>query len=317
MEIGGYIELEKSNKKMLYADKILLNAGRNCLKYIIKAKNIQKIYLPYFLCDSVRDACKDEYINIAYYHISDNFLPKSIELQHDEWIYVVNYYGQLSNQKLEELHNEFSGRMIVDNAQAYFQEPVIGIDTLYTCRKFFGVADGAILSTSQLMTSELSKDESFQHMNFLLGRFERSASEFYGEYAENNKRFKNEPIKKMSELTKNLLNGIDYEFVKEARTTNFNYLHQQLKDINLLTVTKVEGAFAYPLMIENAAEIRKQLIAKKIYIPLLWPNVLDDVEEDSLEYQLALNILPLPCDQRYGVKEMDIIVSEIMNQLRL
>lgn len=42
-EIGGYIELDRYNGKMLHDDGILLNCGRNALEYIIKAKNIKKI----------------------------------------------------------------------------------------------------------------------------------------------------------------------------------------------------------------------------------------------------------------------------------
>ena len=56
----------------------------------------------------------------------------------DGYLYIVNFYGQLSNQYIESL----GCNIIVDNAQSYFQEPINGIDTLYTCRKFFGVPDG-------------------------------------------------------------------------------------------------------------------------------------------------------------------------------
>ena len=103
----------------------------------------------------------------------------------EEWLYVVNYYGQLGNDVLENLAGKY-GRIIVDNAQAYFQMPLEGVDTIYTCRKFLGVADGAFLYTDAMIEEELPRDESFERMRFLLGRFERTASEFYPEYAANN-----------------------------------------------------------------------------------------------------------------------------------
>lgn len=141
-------------------------------------------------------------------------------------------------------------------------------------------------------------------MLFVYGRYERPASEFYDMYVRNNELFNTEPIKQMSRLTTNLLHGIEYEVVKNKRTYNYNYLHKNLKNINKLQLKEIEGAFAYPLLVDNGAEIRKQLISEKIYIPMLWPNVLEDVEPESLEYRYAENILPLPCDQRYGENEM-------------
>lgn len=156
------------------------------------------------------------------------------------------------------------------------------------------------------------QDESYKRMNFLLGRYERSASEFYNEYVENNHLFQNEPIKKMSKLTKNLLHGIDYDFIKEKRTRNFAYLHDQLREINKLSLTIPEGAYMYPLYVEDGTRIRKELQKEKIYIPTLWPAVFNICREDELEYDLAKNILPLPVDQRYSIQEMDYLVKEIL-----
>ena len=36
-----------------------------------------------------------------------------------------------------------------------------------------------------------------------------------------------------------------------------------------------------------------------IYIPTLWPNVLEECPQGSLEYHYAADILPIPVDQRY------------------
>lgn len=41
--------------------------------------------------------------------------------------------------------------IILDNTQSFFQKPISGIDTIYSCRKYFGVPDGAYLSTNILL----------------------------------------------------------------------------------------------------------------------------------------------------------------------
>lgn len=311
-EFGGYIELDTYRMPMLHDGALALNCGRNCLAYLIKARRIQRVKVPFFMCDSVFDACKRYGAEISFYHVDKQFKPVNIFLADDEWLYVMNYYGQLTSEYITELKQKYD-RVIVDNAQAYFDMPVANTDTLYTCRKYFGVADGAFLYTDAELHEDLQIDESFERMHFLLGRFERSASEFYGEYSANNRMFASESIKRMSRLTDNLLHGIDYDFVKERRTANFRLYHEKLKDTNQFDLREVKGAFAYPLMIDNGAEIRQALQQRKIYIPTLWPNVLEDVPETSVEYKMAQNILPLPCDQRYAIEDISAILQEVMS----
>lgn len=272
-EYGGYIELESFHGSLMHDLALKLNCGRSALAYICEAKKIKKLYLPYFLCSSVSFLCDKMGIAYEYYHIGADFTPIfSKTLGPDEWLYIVNFYGQLSNACLEQWKSKYD-RVIVDNAQSYYQMPVHGVDTIYTCRKYFGVPDGAFLYTDTFLNRELPLDVSFERMHFLLGRFECGANQFYREYVANNRLFATEPIKIMSRLTKNLLRGIDYEVVKQCRNQNFLYLHQAFQSMNQLRLKAVDGPFMYPLLISKGSEVRKVLQAKRIYIPTLWPNV--------------------------------------------
>lgn len=308
-EIGGYIELDTYHLPMLHEHAIALNCGRNALAYVLRAKKIKKLKIPYFLCDSVCNVCKRENVDVLYYHIGIDFQPVDLCLNDDEWLYLVNYYGQLSNEEIVKYVQEYK-RVIVDQAQSYFQMPIEGVDTIYTCRKWFGVADGAFLYTNVMLDEELPQDESFDRMRFLLGRYERSANEFYDEYRFNNKFFADEPIKRMSKLTMNLLRGIDYENIKKIREENCHYLHNVLGDKNILTIRPT--SFMYPFMIENGREIRKVLQQKKIYIPTLWPSVFEYTARLDNEYKMAENVLPLPVDQRYNNEDMRYICQEVL-----
>lgn len=308
-EIGGYIELDTYSLPLLHKEAIALNCGRNALAYVLKCKNIKKIYIPKFLCKSVYNVCQREHVLVSFYNIDKSFLPIDLCLNDDEWLYIVNYYGQLTNDQILDYKKKYKN-IIVDNAQSYFQMPVEGVDTLYTCRKYFGVADGAFLYTDFKLNEVLPIDESYQRMQFILGRYERSANEFYTQYVENNRFFKDEPIKEMSKLTRNLLCGIDYNDVCNKRVNNFYYLHENLKEINQLEVSYM-GTFMYPLFIDNADVIRKELQKKKIYIPTLWPDAFEWCSENEIEHKFVQNILPLPIDQRYSTEDMKYIVEEI------
>ncbi len=310
-EIGGYIELDRYTLPMLHEGAIALNCGRNALAWLIRARRIKKLWIPKLICDSVTGACEREGTAFTLYGVGFDFLPsEEITLGEGEWLYFVNYYSRFDNDRIDALVRRY-GRVIVDQAQSYFQPPLPGVDTLYTCRKYFGVADGAFLYTDAQLEQEFPQDESFERMHFLLGRFERTASEFYREYADNNAYFPAQPIKRMSKLTANLLHGIDYERVKAIREENYSVLHRKLGGLNGLTLSDRPGTFMYPLLLENGAEIRKKLQQRKIYIPTLWPDVFGWCGEGETEYRLAENILPLPIDQRYGPEDMQRILDEL------
>lgn len=93
------------------------------------------------------------------------------------------------------------------------------------------------------------------------------------------------------------------------------FLNIEFRDINILKLKSVNGAFMYPLLIHNGFRVRKKLQKEKVYIPTLWPNVLEECPENSLEYHYAADILPIPVDQRYGIEDMKYLVEVIRDEL--
>lgn len=311
-EIGGYFELDQFINKPYYENLVELNTGRNALLYLVKAKKISKIYLPYFLCNSVSDVLSKYKIDYEYYNVGKDFFPIFEEkLKEDEYLYIVNYYGQITDDVTRKFKKEYKN-IILDNTQSFFQKPIVGVDTIYSCRKYFGVPDGAYLSTDVVLNERLEEDQSSFRMKHILGRFEGKASDYYIEFKKNDETFKELPIKSMSKLTRNILGAIDYEKVIETRNRNFEYLHNRLRNKNILDIKLPYGPFAYPYYVENGIEIRKRLAKNIIYIPTLWPNVLKENREGSIEYDYTANILPLPCDQRYGIEDMIRLIEEVI-----
>ncbi len=310
MEIGGYIEFPQFTGSLLHDDAIALNSARNCLAYLIETREIAKIVLPKFLCASVEQTCQKYNLKIRNYSIGCDFLPRELQLEDNEWLYLVNYYGQIENKLIEKIKRNHD-KLIVDNVQAYFQEPVDNVDTIYTCRKYFGIPDGAFLYTKSRISRKLEQDKSAGRMVHLLGRYENTASEYYSAYTDHENTFENLPLRKMSKLTDNLLRGIDYSQVKAARESNYLYLNKEFTSINKLELKAPTGPFMYPLYVSNGRNIRKQLQKKCIYIPILWHDVFDVCDRTETEYDMAENILPLPCDQRYTLDNMRHIRMEV------
>lgn len=323
-EYGGYIELDEYSGEEYYPEAWALNSGRAALRLFIRLKKIRKIYLPAFCCDTVREACAAEGILWEYYSVDKDFRPcLSEEDAGNDWVCLVNFYGVFDDGDMQALMQQYP-RLIVDYTHAFFQQPLKGMNVLYSCRKFFGVPDGAYLilgeGEGEKIYETLPQDLSFERMHFLLGRFEAGASPFYQEYAQNNDFFANEPIKRMSKLTHNLLRAIDYPRVCGQRTENFAFLHKQLKEKNVLNLPPaIEGAYAYPFWFNgdkiSGKEIRRRLIAQQIYIPMLWPEVCSLEEASPLERQMTENILPLPVDQRYNRGDMEEILGCLLRIL--
>ena len=309
-EIGGYIEFERYSGQMYYADGINLNLGRNALAYLIEARNIKKMLMPEFMCDSCDYVLEKYKVKVRKYNIDYNFQPVDISLEQDEWLYIVNYYGQLSDDYIGYIKEKYI-RIIADYTQAFFQRSIIGIDTIYSCRKYFGVTDGAILITDCRINRELEQDISYDRMIYKLGRFEKNGQEFYEQYKQLELKFNEYPLMKMSKLTRNLLNSIEYDKIKKMRKINFLFLNEKLKSINKLKLTVPNGAFMYPLYIDNGAMVRRMLQKIGIYSPCLWPNVFDNCSDKSLEWKFSKNIVALPIDQRYNLDDMDYMIKEL------
>lgn len=310
-EYGGYIEFEHYHGKEYHEGALALNSGRHCVEYLIKSRKIKKLYMPYFMCDSLNSVVARNGVEVTYYNIDQNFNPiLKKTLENGEWLYLVNFYGQLPIERVVEIKEEYKN-IIVDNVQAFFEKPLPDVDTVYTCRKFFGVADGAYLYTTAKLNEPLERDCSFDRMSFLFGRAEKNAGEFYPCYIKNNERFATESVKLMSATTANIMKSIDYTRVADIRTENFKILHNAFSDINILKLKVPTGAFMYPLYLKNGGEIRSKLNAEKIFIPTLWPAVYSVCTEGTLEFDMAKNILPLPIDQRYSKEDMEYIIKQV------
>lgn len=309
-EYGGYLELGFGPAKPRYPGALALNTARNCLAYVLRARNIRTLHLPSYLCGAVKNTCAALGVQAVEYPIGRNFLPlPGLEPGPDEWVYLVNYYGQLGPEQAQTLSKRYGRRVIWDNVQAFFQPPCPGMDTIYTCRKFFGVPDGAYLFTDCRLEEPLERDESRERMAHLLGRADTgSANRFYGRYAENEERLETLPLRRMSRLTETLLGAIDCDWAARQRNENYARLARKLDGVNGLALHPPVGPYAYPLLLPKGEQVRRALQAQKVYVPLLWPEAAA-AEHDPVGREYARNILPLPVDQRYGPEDMERMLA--------
>ena len=312
--IGGYFSLELPQREEYHKNAIRLNTGRNCLEYILRVRGYKKVYVPYYTCEAVMEPINKLGIPYEYYHIDIHFeIRDRFTLKEGEALLYTNYFG-LKQRYVEQLAEKVGTRLIVDNTQAFYANPIPGIDTFYTCRKFFGVPDGAYLYCDKELDEEIEQDYSYDRVAHLVKRIDLSVEEGYKDFRRVDDGLDNQPIRKMSKLTQRMMQGIDYEAAAQRRRANYLMLNEALgKENNLelhLEGDAVPMVYPYCVPVER---LREKLIENKIFVARYWANVLEWTKPDDIDYLLALQIQPLPIDQRYGEEDMKRIIEIINN----
>lgn len=317
-EIGGYFELElPAESPVIFPPGVLVNSGRHALEYIILSlgEKVRRILLPFYTCDVVLQPLERLKIPYEFYHINQNLeletLPK---LGEGDYIIINNYFG-VKDRYLNRMIQEYKNRLIIDNAQAWYYVPEEASKAFYSPRKFFGLPDGGIARTDEAINIDLQKGYSSSRFSHLLKRIEEGASAGYADFKANSATLKSESLTAMSLLTKRLLNSINFESIKEIRRKNYAYLHSRLSKTNKLSLPDIdefECPMVYPYMAESE-NLRQHLIENRIFVASYWPGIPDLCPSPCTEYNLSKKILPIPLDQRYGIEDMQHIITFIVN----
>ncbi len=311
---GGYIELEDYGGTPYHENAIALDSARSCLAYLVELRGIRSIAIPDLMCEVVAKTLEKNGVRYRRYEIGADFAPVlDLDLMDGEWLYLSDYFGRLSEKTVQEAFRKSRGRLIIDEVQGFFRDPWVGIDTFYTCRKYFGVPDGAYLVTrdGSRLNRDMSECRSLSRMMHILGRCEMGPNAFYNAYAESERTVGGNGPERMSEIARRLLSGIDYTSVKKRREENYRTLDCMLETANLLKAHSPCGPYMYPYLVEDSKGVRNALAELSIYIPTLWPNVLAECPKGSVAFHYANDILPLPIDQRYSKEDMAYIAMAI------
>lgn len=312
--IGGFFSLELSHTTWgeRYPDAIKLNSGRSCLEYILRSRKYTKVHIPYYTCDAILQPIKRLGLNYDFYHIDKQFhIVDKVDVGDDEVLIYTDYFG-LMDDYASEVAYEYSPNVILDNTQAFYTRPRRDTDMFNTCRKFFGVSDGAYLFTDTLLDMEIPQDYSSKRMRAVLDRLDKSPEEAFEEYHQSEQELCEVGIRKMSKLTQSIMDSIDYTDVANRRLRNYYRLDEALADTNEIhfPINCDTVPMVYPYYCHKKG-LRKHLINNKIYVAKYWSNVEEWAGKDSIEADLTENLIPLPIDQRYDKRDMDYIINII------
>ena len=319
MEMGSFIELQFPKGLEFYKGErniARLNTGRAAIWHAFRITGCACLWLPYYQCDSVREFLGKKGVQIKYYHIDKRFNPIDLAPGDNEAVLLVNYYGVMSANRMESLAKQYRN-VIIDNSQAFFSHPLDNCMNVYSCRKFVGVPDGAYVigEGAEKYTDEYDLCYSSDTALFMLQRIEYGCEgKAYQNRQLNEHRIDTEDCMRMSKLTRTILDGTDYKFIKQKRRENYQIARARLDDVNCIDAAEyydVETVpMVYPLVVEDDG-LLDRLQAAKHFQGHWWSYICDELPENTVEHWISRYMIPITIDQRYWEKEMEELLPVI------
>lgn len=312
--IGGYFELELPPARVpMHHAALKFQSARTAFLALLRASKPKRVWMPYYICDSMLAPLKVAGVDVAFYSLDPQFgIADDIELAVSEILVYVNYFG-VCNEQVEQVLLRFNpAQVVLDFSQAFYIEPRDCLATIYSPRKFFGLPDGGLLFTRvEIKLPEKIDEGSEVRMAHLIKRLGGEPEDGYSSFQNSEESLNDFEPRKMSHLTERVMAAIDFEGVKLKRRANFNFLCERLGEVNKIKFENLVGApLCYPLFC-GKADMKAKLIRNRVFVATYWPDVSARVDRNSFEFDLAANLIAIPCDQRYSFADLEMVLSLI------
>lgn len=311
--VGGYFQLELATRsEPAFPHARRFQSARASFIALLRVGRPKRVWMPRYICDSVRAALQDAGVECVHYGLDQEFnIVGHLALRSDDWLYYVNYFGIGAASVDRVLATYNPNQVVLDYCQAFFAPQRRCLALIYSPRKFFGVPDGGLLVTDLDIPVPAEIDRgSVDRARYLLERLDASPEAGYSSYKVAEQSLEQMEPRRISQLSSRMLDAVDVDRAREIRNENFAFLHQVLGQYNLLTIDhdQINGPMCYPFL-RKADGLKSHLINNRIFVPTYWDEVLQIVASETWEAFLVRNLCPLPCDQRYSVDEMKLVAE--------
>jgi hypothetical protein len=326
--MGGYFELElPTGGGPYHREALRFQSARAAFLALLESVRPPAVWAPWFLCGAMLEPLEQAGIRTHRYALDETL---GVDPAHapqpraGEWLLYVNYFGICQRQVEQTLSRFGATQVVIDNAQGFFTPPPAGaFATLYSPRKFFGVADGGYLSTQAHVTEPAEIDDgTAARSRHLIQRLGAHPEPGYADFVAAEASLNRLPARRMSAATERLLACIPYEETRRRRAANFATLHAHLGRLNRLPLTEPDEAapLCYPLLParedpRRIAELRETLRRERIYVPTYWPGVDTAADAPAFERSLPASLLALPCDQRVTSEQLARLIRIVIDRL--
>jgi dTDP-4-amino-4,6-dideoxygalactose transaminase len=302
--IGGAHALAKKDAEWVDSQEynIAYTANARSAIYVaFKMCNPQTIWFPSYTCVSVLH----EEFPVRFYAVSQFLKPERPPIKPGDLVVAIEYFGFPIDDEFEEHVKHHRGILLKDKSQSLFSRPS-GDFAVYSLVKQMGFSDGGLLyhnGEAPELTQVDLPDAHFRELRLKYDQGEQN--DWYQEYL----RFKAKPqpfgLFAMSEATRANL-GQRYEQMGIRCRENYAKLQESLKPI---FDVKDECPSGFPVISSDRDNLQKRLAESRIYCPIHW-DLKDKIPKSFRDsYDLSSKILTIPCDWRYGEKDMEYIIN--------
>jgi len=331
-KIGGYFGLDLRGETLdpIYSlwktwtdgrNILDFNSNRVAIKKILQIEKIHRIWLPYYICNDVKEALSEYEVN--YYQISNEFIPQDYfldDIESDDCVVLVSYFGlpisDIFVKKIRDLNKKI---LIIEDKAQSIEPPNINVDwSIYSPRKFMGVPDGGVAVTKRAFSHPQVKVKECADIitNFLpilmRNQDETMSSGQYETYIKSEKSiFSHES--RASKITIELLKISSYLYISKKRINNWNYLNSFLQEKSIFScLKKIDWTpLGYPIIVENPSDFVDYMAKHGVFCARHWSCLGDELNHFEFENDLSKKIVTIPIDQRLNKPELNYLISKI------
>lgn len=326
-------------------DVAFLSTGRSAISFVLKHVGLiednKVALLPPFTCHTVIQPFVDAGYEVHYYDINKDLtcngdaFAEAVTKYQPSVVLVHGYFGFDTLNSVKELIVDIgrSGITVIEDiTQAMYSEYEHTKSDYYVAsfRKWAALPDGACaISTNASFTWKPHKiDTRLEEAK--LGAFH--AKYLYmckniGNKEEFLKMFREaeeilcgqESIFAMSSVSRSVQGNIEINLLKRKRKENYNVLAHRIEDVDSLrpvfsTLPGDVTPLYFPVYVERDREkIQRYLAKNDIYAPIVWPKPAkcEGAVSETVNW-IYRHILSIPCDQRYGIDDMERIIDTLI-----
>lgn len=303
------------------------DSGRSALCALLEHFEFQKVLLPDYICESVRNCFPHG--EVIYYHVNDDFqidwedLLNKCMLEIDI-LYLHYFNGYIGKEydfnKLTKIKQEKKFLIVEDTTHSFLSAvQTVGDYCVCSLRKWFPIPNGGVLYSKQILhLGEHSenqwaekKEKAMIRKGYYLAGKDVNKKDFLVAFAESEQMLDNQKQSyAISRKSLDILKQIDLKAVSEIRCKNYEILNQKLSYKQVAWGGINQAPFFFTISVEQRDSLRKFLIDNHIYCPVHWPlyEELKTIKGAISNYEKELSI---PIDQRYGLEDMLYIADKI------
>jgi hypothetical protein len=330
--IGGEFEIDLSIQREFVpqSDTYYYASGRTALYQILRSLGSRhtKVWMPDWLCHTMVEAAERAKAEVVFYELNNDFKATLEALDRSgfcdgEAMLMVNYFGlQDLTSTAKAIKEQYPQSVVIeDDVQAYWcfaeQENPYADYRFTSMRKAFAIPDGGLVKTSRPMP-DVTGSNTFAPLKVKAGVMKQHRGQdgikdedYLALFRQGDELISENYESRMSDDSKRLFAGTDFEQAKWQRRENAKFILEGLKSlgINPLIEVPVDAVPLFiPIYLENRDEVRRRMFQREVFCPVHWPLEGMDVKKGK---EMAEHELSLICDQRYNKTDMDLILSLI------